>query len=311
MTKAESIQPRSVLLVGGPDAGKSNFLGRLWMALDQGRGLITKNGLPSQMEYLRSLAESLLQGEFAPHTSHGVFQDNVIPVRWMNGSEVAVGQLVVPDCAGEQWERIHQMREWTEEWEATVRTMTGCLLFVRANTSHFVPALDWATAGSLLGCLAGAKNTPAESSETKLPTQVVLVDWLECLYSAFKEVHGPCQPLRLSVIVSAWDKVTSGNGRIHPDGYIDENLPLLYDFLSTNARRFATQMFGVSVVGGDLSDAQPGFKETFLEGDPYSSGDVVYSDNGRLKRTKDFTIPLGWALGCPLGSSKSTGVDSK
>jgi hypothetical protein len=180
--------------------------------------------------------------------------------------------------------------------------MTGCLIFFRANSSHHVPALDWATAGSLLECLAGSQNASGEQSVPKLPTQVVLVDWLECLYSAFKEVRGPLQPLRLSVIVSAWDRVPRDKQKSGPDAYIDETLPLLHDFLSTNARRFATQVFGVSVVGGDLSDAQPGFKEKYLEGEPYDSGYVVYSDNGKLKKTTDLTIPLGWAFGCPFES---------
>ena len=36
---------RSVLLVGGPDAGKTNFLIRLWMSLQDQSGWLKADGL--------------------------------------------------------------------------------------------------------------------------------------------------------------------------------------------------------------------------------------------------------------------------
>ena len=53
----------SVLLIGGPDAGKSNFLFRLWIALSDGGGILQKDGLPAEAEYLQTGADRLLEGE--------------------------------------------------------------------------------------------------------------------------------------------------------------------------------------------------------------------------------------------------------
>ena len=52
MSKKSSSDHEAVLLIGGPDAGKSNFLFRLWIAIDAGQGALVKDGLPSELDYL-------------------------------------------------------------------------------------------------------------------------------------------------------------------------------------------------------------------------------------------------------------------
>src|SRR5689334_13555680 len=95
MSDASPDAQSSVLLIGGPDAGKSNFLFRLWLAIDRGRGAVVKNGLPSDVEYLRGGAERLLEGEFAGHTSKDVLQERVsIPMKSSISDSVPPGTLV-------------------------------------------------------------------------------------------------------------------------------------------------------------------------------------------------------------------------
>lgn len=292
--------PKSVLLVGGPDAGKSNYLGRLWMALDASTGTIAKNGLPSQLEYLRTVASALLGGDFAPRTSQGVFQPTDVPVKWQENGTTVSGNLIVPDCAGEQWERIHQIREWSSDWENAVTSMAGCLLFYRVSSSHNVPALDWSSDLELLRYVAG-QNAPSDARpDVKLPTQIVLVDWLQCLRSAYRDLHGPEKPLRVAVVLSAWDMAPKEAKTNDPDAYLSTELPLLHDFLSTNTSSFMSRTFGVSVVGGDLANAVPDFKTKYLDGDPNVAGFVAFSSRGKLLESKDLTLPLAWAFGCPI-----------
>ena len=55
-----------MLLIGVQDAGKSNFLFRLWLKLDLGNGILRKAALPPDLDYLSNGAEHLLQGRVAP-----------------------------------------------------------------------------------------------------------------------------------------------------------------------------------------------------------------------------------------------------
>jgi hypothetical protein len=133
----------SVLLIGGQDAGKSNFLFRFWLRLEQQKGLLVRNGLPSDMEYLRVGSEELLNGTYAGHTSRDVHQQCVIPIKSAGNS--SAGELTIPDCNGEKFNQIYEKREWGPEWDDLIEEGTGCLLFLRPNSDQIVTPLDWIT----------------------------------------------------------------------------------------------------------------------------------------------------------------------
>lgn len=297
---SNTIEPtNSVVLVGGPDAGKTNYLGRLWMALDAENGAISKNGLPPHIEYLRTIASSLNSGEFAQRTAPSVFESTTIPVKWNGGP---LGDLVIPDCAGEQWERIHREREWDSKWESATATMTGCILFYRGTSEHNVPPLNWSEDAALLRCLgpqAGQSNaTSADAAPPQLPTQVVLVDWLQCLSDAYRDIRKSDQPLRVSIVLSAWDLAPAEARNADPDRYMEANLPLLYDFLLGNPHLFEPKSFGVSIAGGVLTKDDSPFMRQYLQEDPNSNGYVVFSKDVEVLTSNDLTLPLAWAFGC-------------
>ena len=54
----------AVLLIGGPETGKSNFLFRAWTHIFSADGLLEKDGMPPDAEYLRDGAERQLRGEY-------------------------------------------------------------------------------------------------------------------------------------------------------------------------------------------------------------------------------------------------------
>lgn len=284
----------SVVLVGGPDAGKTNYLGRLWIALDAEVGVIAKNGLPPHVEYLRTIASALNSGEFAQRTAPGVFESTSIPVKWGNGA--STGKLIVPDCAGEQWDKIHRERAWGSNWEQAVASMAGCVLFFRGTSIHNVEPLNWGNHADVMKCLKDAADTNA--SPPKLPTQVVLVDWLQCLSAAYREIHGSGQPLRVAIVLSAWDLTPKEARDADPDDYLNSQLPLLHDVLTGNPALFRPKTFGVSITGGVLVDQDTAFMTKYLKAAPNENGYVVLANGKRVLKSSDLTLPLAWAFGC-------------
>ena len=61
---------RSVILLGGPDSGKTNYVGRLWLALDARKGRLFAAMLPEDIGFVLDTAEHLFQGRFAPRSEH-------------------------------------------------------------------------------------------------------------------------------------------------------------------------------------------------------------------------------------------------
>jgi hypothetical protein len=128
------------------------------------------------------------------------------------------------------------------------------------------------------------------------PTDVVLTDWLQFLRRAFTDrVSGSYRP-KVGIVIAAWDGVPKDSQCKPPFDYLAENFPLLQQFIETNGDRFDFQMFGLSILGGDLkNDAE--FRAAFTKGKPNDFGYVIHSLNGGIEKVNDVTVPVAWALG--------------
>lgn len=300
---------QSVLLIGGPDAGKTNFVTRIWLAIDESKGSLRSDGLPDDLEYVQDGAEKLLGGDFVARTSREVHHHIEIPVQASGRAQVRHAKLVVPDCSGEEWMKIYRLREWSAGWEEAISELCGCLLFVRVDSDQNVAALDWITCERLFGTPAILPDISGDESEDfKPPTQVVLTDWLQCLRRAFtSRVGGSFRP-RIGIVVAAWDSVPAEQQAAGPEAYLESNYPMLMQFIRTNAKHFNFAVFGVSIVGGDLENA-PDFRRDYLNGeqDPADRGYVWHSLDGRLVQAYDLTLPVAWAMALELGHQVPSG----
>jgi hypothetical protein len=300
----------SVLMVGGPDAGKTNFLTKLWLQLQSRVGTLEADGQPDDAEYLNANAQALLGGTYAGRTSKNVHVENVVPVRWADQAGVRQqGTLVIPDCSGEEWKRIHQTREWPDRWDKATKDVSGCLVFVRAGSDEIVAPLDWVNCHHLFGKPVELPGPTTQDGTPDLPTQVVLIDWLQFLRS----VVGPSKTfprrLKIGLVISAWDKVPVDLQDQSPGLYVEQNFRMLSDFMASNESHFEFTTFGVSVTGGDLQ-AAPGYRDEYLK-DPYSAGYVVTTLLGEAQRLPDHTLPVAWAMGVPVTCWKVAGRSDK
>lgn len=283
----------SVVLVGGPDSGKSNYIFRLWMAINNGEGLVCRDGLPDQLEYLQTGSQSLLKGEFAQHTPHDVMSESVIPFKIGAEGASRSGKLIVPDCYGERWMSIFRKREWSKEWEDRIAQPCGILLFVRASSDQVIAPLDWIQCERKWGMQVGDGG----QQEFKTPTQVVMTDWLQFFGKAFSDRIGNGDRPKIALIVSAWDCVPNDRQAAGPSVYLAQEFPLLAQFIEANEDAFDFSAFGVSIAGGDF-DKEPGFKERSLSQDnPLSGAYVVHELGGAAEVEKDVTIPISWIMG--------------
>ena len=139
----------SIVMIGAPDSGKTNYLGRLWRALTQENASLLATQQPDDVRYVLDALSHLLQGNFAPRTDTNVDADGrhcSIQVAWEREGETEHAELLVPDVSGELWAEAVQTNELAEDWLTSVRSSIGALLFVRVDSPLHIPALDWVTA---------------------------------------------------------------------------------------------------------------------------------------------------------------------
>lgn len=278
-----------MVLVGGPETGKSNYLFRLWLALrDEDRKSITARGLPKEAEYLRAGAEVQLGGAFAPHTPDGSGHVCEIPI-YASGREATI---VLPDRPGEEWIRFFKDRRWPREWEQLFGGDVSCLVFVRANSPLNQSPLDWISIQSYLGNDANLRMETDQRDA--LPTQVIVVEWIQMLCRLLEKKTGRMP--RIGLIVSAWDTLSKAEQDVGPQAYLDDNFPLLGAFVKSNSNRISIKVFGVSIFDGDFVN-EKSFKPRFLASEPLKLGSVVVDNGcGQVQKSQDLTIPIAWAL---------------
>jgi hypothetical protein len=279
-TKAKS----SILLVGGSDAGKTNFLARLWLALAQRDGRIVAPTVPQDVSYVEGAVKHLLQGEFAPHSTRDDGRRDFRATIEVRDSGV-IAELVVPDVSGELWSSAVESREIDAEWMDTMNEAAGAIIFVRVLSDSLCNPLDWATAKDLL-------QSGLTGEEDQIPTQVILSELLTFLEATLRH---PRRRPRVGIIVTAWDMLDAERAGRAPMAFIEEEFPMFAGRVR-DASRLEIEVFGFSAVGGDLK-LDPAFKEHFLEEGIRGAGFVIVGDAGAARKLQDVTVPIAWVLG--------------
>lgn len=287
---------KSVLIVGGPDAGKTNYLSKLLLSIYYDKCKLKFDGLPDQLEYVIEKNDYILKGEFVPRTAYDDFSKLNITVKHLVDNDSSKNKLLLPDSSGEQWINVYKMREWSQVWEELMSNSLGCLIFVRVVSDQFVPAVDYIYYEKMFGNAQDIQTTSTEENYLEVPTQVVITDWIQCITSAYNSSKDKHQKYRIGIIATAWDLLPAEQADKSPDIYIEENLPMLMQFLQANESNFEYNIFGVSIVGGDLNmDSE--FRNKYLQGDPVNSGYIVYSKGEHVIKDNDISLPVIWAMG--------------
>lgn len=275
----------SILLVGLPGTGKTNYLARIWASLREGKSAVASTPDSGVIKYVEDALAHLLEGEFAGRTlldfddESGTFR---IPIRIAGGP---VAELVVPDVDGEMWRGAVENSEISSRWYSELCGTHTAILFVRAVSPHNHMPLDWVTSDGILTRIA-----LDEEVQARIPTQVYLCQllrFLETIRSSDSE-----KPRKVAVVVTAWDRLDAQRRTKSPWDYLESEFPLFHGSLRSS-EALDVEAFGISVVGGDLTD-DLAFKDDFLKcGDVHDAGFVVHGTT----EYKDITLPVAWLLG--------------
>ena len=215
---------QSIILLGGPDTGKTNFIGRLWVALQAPGSVLSTSGLPSDIKYVEDAVEHLYQGTFTPRTDKNLEADQGsirIPLVSSECNEQDVVELVIPDMSGEIWKTAVETRELPPARMAQLGNAVGALLFVRVLSPLNVSPVDWVNAESLM------EYQGPDADPTDLPTQVMLCEFLRFLELTLRN-RTTGHKSRVAVIVTAWDLLDDDRAAAGPRAYLEKEYPLFY-----------------------------------------------------------------------------------
>lgn len=280
---------RSVILLGGPDSGKTNYVGRLWHALDAGKGSLVAAAQPEEIGFVLDTADHLFEGRFAPRSEHSDgrrdFHVSVVPASGGDSTKI-----LIPDIRGELWLNAVIESEISSDWMAELERADGALLFVRVNSDLNVRPLDWVTSRNLLG------KVGQDDDRNKLPTQFFLCELIRYLELTLANRPDGSRP-RVSVVISAWDLVDSGKFAEGPEAYLAKEYPMVAGRVQ-DTERLDVRIFGLSVVGGDL-ESDAAYRDILLEKGLDGHGWVATREvgTGIYQKNPDLTLPVAWVVG--------------
>ncbi|MGD0181587.1 MAG: hypothetical protein ABSC15_17380 [Terriglobales bacterium] len=267
------------LLIGLPNTGKTSFLAALWYMVGQSSisCALKLEKLDGESQYLNQIRDAW--SEYRPVPRNKADSEKAVAM-WLKNRETGnVGRLSFPDLSGEAFRSQWTERQLARTYDKSLREATGGVLFL--NPENIIKPHRIDTVNVVLGDIGGdeakqkakIKDKPWDKEQS--PTQVQLVDILQ-----FMAARSYFQaPFRLSVVVSAWDRITLSNCR--PSDWIEREQPLLKQFFESNEELFEVSFYGVSAQGGryalphfwsgNFNDSQAFAKRIFEHGDPISA----------------------------------------
>jgi Double-GTPase 1 len=270
---------RTVAMLGLPRTGKSTYLGALWrLVQDTEVSDIWEVDFTGDRSYINALADNVSNGIEIERTAVDTEDGFELEVGFAGGHGA---RLDIPDLSGEATRELVEERVWRKSLATTVERASALMLFVHPDKIDLpVPAN-----------FAGADEPEVEAEERDdvefhvqdACTAAKLIELLENVIDLRPELW----PIRIAVIVSAWDRV---DGDPNPPDWLEERLPGVSGVLACNSDQVNAAVYGVSAQGGRL----PHDRDALL-----AKGGVRQRVFGRRPSGDPAGLwdPLRWALG--------------
>lgn len=278
------------MVFGIQESGKTTFAAALWHLVDSEEIPISlvKGKHIGDFTYLQQISGSWAEGYEVERTK--LQQVENIQVNLLHAASGEEMTLEFDDLSGETLEQAFAMRYCPEKFVELVKSAEGMLLFLSANRKN----ADAVTILDAFDAEDDAIQPPADPNHwepNKAPLQVQLVDLLQCLQRPPFEA----KPMKVALVVSAWDLVPDGSA--DAEKWLKDRYPLLAQYLVNSEGVLDLRIYGVSAQGGRLSKKKDGpgpDREKLLAIVPASKRIRIV---GPDVTEHDITRPLLWLAG--------------
>ncbi|GCD20168.1 hypothetical protein CTKZ_17300 [Cellulomonas algicola] len=257
-----------VLVLGGPDAGKSTYLLQLYGRVFDGDGQVQLRGAVDSMVAIKDGLTRLASGRPAGHTANGTETSLTLPL--VDNETGREWDITVPDYAGEDLRRVGDALRLPDRWRDLAATSDHWVVMVRLSLYPDMPDL----VSRPVGLLASASPEPPTGADAqRMPIDMFLVDLLQLLKHGRAQL-GVVSDLRVTVVLSCWDELGHADGTM-PSQIVHNQLALLDSYCTTTFGS-GYRVLGLSAQGRALTDADPAVE--FIDQGPGAMGWLVLED---------------------------------
>lgn len=283
--KMDQNKNTQILVIGGPNAGKTHYGGQLYGRLMDRSGHYSITTPPKDLTIFREVLECLNDGKSAGHTSVGSNTRLELALEDKQKNKIVFS---FPDYGGEQVLKIVNDRKITSTWQHDIDNCDSWMLFVRLD--EILPVEDIT---NRLPDEAILKSRTNGEVAFVLSEQAFFVDLLQILMQVkVVSTHMHVQNPRLTIVLSCWDLLQDTEKKLLPEEVLILRMPMLHSYLVNTWAVSSLNVIGLSSTGRTLS-AEIGDKEYIKKG-PEAFGFLITPDG---KEETDLTITIAQAIG--------------
>jgi hypothetical protein len=271
---------RPLLVIGGPNAGKTHYGGQLLGRLNHGEGQLKMLGAPVNITPFEEVLKALGQGRTAAHTAMNVYHEVILPVGTDRKSPL---ELVFPDYNGEEVKAMMEQRHITRDWQVRLAGSAGWLLFIRLELIRTYEDIL-----SRPSARVGADST-APNNDFRWTDQAYYVELLQLLLfikgvGTLTKVKKPA----LTVVLSCWDELNEDRTKdVTPSELLSKIMPLFSEFIGSIWDDQHLCVIGLSALGKALQETET--DEGYKDLGPENFGYIIGQDGAR---SADLTLPI-------------------
>ena len=257
-----------VLVLGGPDSGKSTYLLQLYGRVFEDEGQLQLRGAVDSMVAIKEGLARLATGRPAGHTPNGTETSLTLPL--IDNETGREWDVTVPDYAGEDLRRVGDALRLPDRWRDLAATSDHWIVMVRLSLHPDMPDL----VSRPVGELASASHDLSEDTDAqKLPIDMFLVVLLQLLQHGRTQLE-VANDLRVTVVLSCWDELGYPADTM-PSQVMRQQLALLDSYCMTTFGP-GYRVLGLSAQGRALTDDHPAVE--FIDEGPSAMGWLVCED---------------------------------
>ena len=282
----ESKEEKVILIIGGPNAGKTHFGGQLYGRLSARTEHYKLISQPEDISIFKEVWDQLNEGKSAGHTNVNMHKTLELELEDINGTKLTFS---FPDYGGEQIKAIVKDRRINSTWKEQIEKSNSWLLFIRLDAID--PIEDLVNRGipePAILKLRSSEKKPMELSEIAFYTELLQILLFTKKIALKRQINAP----QLTIVISCWDLLTEDEQKSLPKEVLLKKLPGFYNFIQTTWQANSLQVVGLSSTEKTLSPEKP--DKDFIKKGPENFGYII-TDSGQ--KDKDLTLTIATFIG--------------
>ena len=275
------ITTNEILIIGGPNAGKTHFGGQLYGRLNARTEHYRITSLPEDITIFQEVLDNLNEGRSSGHTNVNAHKTLELEIEDNNGSKSVFS---FPDYGGEQIRAIVNDRRVNKAWKEQIDKCNSWMLFIRPD--EIIQIEDVVNRG--LPDQEVLKNRNEKSEPMALSDSAFYTELLHILLYVKKVgIKQKTSVPKLTVILSCWDLLSIEDQKKLPQDVLLDKLPELFSFITGTWKEEACNIIGLSSIEKSLSNKDS--DQEFVKKGPENFGYIITHAG---KKENDLTLTI-------------------